>query len=100
MLGNKNTYERYFIKNNCKIRSGFFGSNLIASQRGKCLEKMVYIDDYYLFSIDGTGYFSSNKIHCKSCCTKTNSKTGEVTYYPTFGRSTLGIIIFFLLSFF
>ena len=50
-------------------------------QRGKCLEKMVYMDDYYLFSIDGTGYFSSNKIHCKSCCTKTNSKTGEVTYH-------------------
>src|SRR5665811_2454757 len=42
---------------------------------------MVYLDDYYLFSIDGTGYFSSNKIHCKSCCTKTNSKTGEVTYH-------------------
>jgi len=50
-------------------------------QRGKCLEKMVYMDDYYLFSIDGTGYFSSNKINCKSCCTKTSSKTGEVTYY-------------------
>jgi len=50
-------------------------------QRGKCLEKMVYMDDYYLFSIDGTGYFSSNKINCKSCCTKTSSKTGEITYY-------------------
>jgi len=50
-------------------------------QRGKCLEKMVYMDDYYLFSIDATGYFSSNKIHCNSCCTKTNSKTGDVTYY-------------------
>lgn len=50
-------------------------------QRGKCLEKMVYMDDYYLLSIDGTGYFSSNKIHCESCCTKTSSKTGEVTYY-------------------
>jgi hypothetical protein len=50
-------------------------------QRGKCLERMVYMDDYYLFSIDATGYFSSNMIHCRSCCTKTNSKTGEVTYY-------------------
>jgi hypothetical protein len=39
------------------------------------------MDDYYLLSIDGTGYFSSNKIHCESCCTKTSSKTGEVTYY-------------------
>ncbi len=50
-------------------------------QRGKCLEKMVFLDDYYLISIDGTGYFSSNEIHCNSCCTKTNSKTSEVTYY-------------------
>jgi len=50
-------------------------------QRGKCLEKMVFLDDYYLISIDGTGYFSSNEIHCNSCCTKTNSKTHVVTYY-------------------
>jgi len=50
-------------------------------QRGKCLGKMVFLDDYYLISIDGTGYFSSNEIHCNSCCTKTNSKTREVTYY-------------------
>jgi hypothetical protein len=50
-------------------------------QRGKCLEKMVFMDDYYLLSIDATGYFSSNKIHCNSCCTKTNSKTGKVTYH-------------------
>ena len=35
-------------------------------QRGKCLEKMVFMDDYYLLSIDATGYFSSNKIHCNS----------------------------------
>ncbi|MEA3283229.1 MAG: hypothetical protein U9Q68_11895, partial [Euryarchaeota archaeon] len=42
---------------------------------------MVFMDGYYLLSIDGTGYFSSNTIHCDHCSTKTNSKTGEITYY-------------------
>ncbi|HJH32795.1 MAG TPA: transposase [Methanosarcinaceae archaeon] len=49
-------------------------------QRGKVLEPMVFMNNSYLLSIDGTGYFSSNKIHCDSCCTKTNSKTGDTTY--------------------
>ncbi|MGP8320392.1 MAG: transposase [Methanosarcinaceae archaeon] len=49
-------------------------------QRGKVLEKMVFMNRYYLLSIDGTGYFSSNKIHCDSCCVKTRLKTGEITY--------------------
>jgi len=49
-------------------------------QRGKVLEPMVFMNGCYLLSIDGTGYFSSKKIHCDSCCTKTNSKTGEITY--------------------
>ncbi|MEA2078380.1 MAG: transposase [Pseudomonadota bacterium] len=49
-------------------------------QRGKVLEPMVFMNGCYLISIDGTGYFSSNKIYCDSCCTKTNKKTGEITY--------------------
>jgi hypothetical protein len=49
-------------------------------QRGKVLEPMIFMNRCYLISIDGTGYFSSNKIHCDFCCTKTNSKTGEITY--------------------
>ena len=35
----------------------------------------------YLLSLDGTGYFSSDTIHCKNCLTKTDKKTGKVTYY-------------------
>jgi len=31
--------------------------------------------------MDGTGYFSSKKIHCESCLQKKNSKTGEITYH-------------------
>jgi hypothetical protein len=49
-------------------------------QRGKALEVYQYIDGYYLVAIDGTGYFSSKNIHCKSCCEKHNKATGEVTY--------------------
>jgi len=49
-------------------------------QRGNVLEPMVFMNGCYLISIDGTGYFSSNKIHCDSCCTKINSKTGKITY--------------------
>lgn len=48
-------------------------------QRGKVLEKMVFLGGY-LVSLDGTGYFSSKKVHCSSCLEKRNAKTGEITY--------------------
>jgi len=51
------------------------------AQRGKVLEEFVFMDRYYLLSLDGTGYFSSKKIHCDSCLERVNSKTGEVTYH-------------------
>ena len=49
-------------------------------QRGKCLERFVFLDGCYLLTVDGTQYFSSKSIHCPSCSTSTNSTTGEVTY--------------------
>jgi hypothetical protein len=48
-------------------------------QRGKALEQFVYWNHCYLMSADGTGYFSSDKIHCASCQEK-HSQTGRVTY--------------------
>jgi hypothetical protein len=48
-------------------------------QRGKALEQFVYLKGCYLLSLDGTGYFSSSKIHCPSCMEKV-SHSGEVTY--------------------
>ena len=50
-------------------------------QRGKALEKMVFMNDCYLLNLDGTGYFSSNTLHSDLCMEKVNSETGEVTYY-------------------
>ena len=49
-------------------------------QRGKVLEHLVFHDECYLLCLDGTGYFSSQKIHCPSCLQKVNSTTGEITY--------------------
>ena len=50
-------------------------------QRGKALEPLVFYQGHYLVALDGTGYFSSQAIHCDSCLEKVNSKTGEVTYH-------------------
>lgn len=49
-------------------------------QRARALKRYVFYDDCYLVSIDGTQYFSSNKVHCDSCLQKKNKKTGEITY--------------------
>ena len=49
-------------------------------QRGKVLEPYVFYQGAYLLSLDGTGYFSSQKIHCASCLEKVNQQTGQVTY--------------------
>jgi hypothetical protein len=50
-----------------------------ALQRGKALEEMVFVEDHYLLALDGTGYFSSNQIHCASCL-ETHHRNGTVTY--------------------
>jgi len=50
-------------------------------EQDKVLEKYVFLEGSYLLSLDGTGYFSSKKIHCDSCLERVNKKTGEVTYH-------------------
>jgi len=54
---------------------GLFG----ALQRGKALEEMVFVEGHYLLALDGTGYFSSQQIHCESCL-ETHHRNGTVTY--------------------
>lgn len=49
-------------------------------QEGEVLKKMTFMGKYYLASIDGTGYFSSKKVHCEACLARQNKKTGEMTY--------------------
>lgn len=48
-------------------------------QRGKALELFEFYNGGYLLSLDGTGYFSSQKICCPSCQVKEH-KNGTVTY--------------------
>jgi len=57
-------------------------------QRAKLLEHFVYLDGCYLVSLDGTGYFSSTKIHCASCLEK-HHRNGSVTYYHQLLGATL-----------
>jgi hypothetical protein len=54
---------------------GVFG----ALQRGKALEEMVFVEGHYLLALDGTGYFSSQQIHCESCL-ETHHRNDTVTY--------------------
>lgn len=49
-------------------------------QRGKILEKMVYFNDHYILSLDGTNHFSSEKRFSDSCLIK-KMKNGKTTYY-------------------
>ncbi len=49
-------------------------------QRGKGLEGFDVFDGHYLLSLDGTGVFSSQKIHCVNCGEK-HHRNGQVTYY-------------------
>ena len=58
-------------------------------QRGKALEQMTFMGQYYLASLDGTGYFTSKKIHCKDCLQRKNKRTGEITYH----HQMLGVAI-------
>jgi Transposase DDE domain len=50
-----------------------------ALQRGKALEEMVFVEGYYLVALDGTGYFSSQQIHCESCLER-HHRNGTITY--------------------
>ena len=59
---------------------GVFKRVFAQLQRGKGLEGFTCLDGHYLLSVDGTGYFSSSRVHCKNCCEK-HHKDGRVTYY-------------------
>ena len=48
-------------------------------QRGKHLEEYRVLKDYYVVSMDGSEYFSSDKIHCSGCLKK-ETKKGKIWY--------------------
>jgi len=63
-----------------KDLSPIFRKIFSSLQRDKILEYYVYLDEGYILSVDGTGYFSSHQIHCENCCEKHHSN-GQVTYF-------------------
>ena len=58
---------------------GAFKAVFAAVQRGKGLEGFDWMG-HYLLSVDGTGYFSSSRVHCGNCC-ETHHRDGRTTYY-------------------
>jgi len=57
--------------------------------RGKALEPLVFLEGCYLLALDGTGYFSSQMIHCSSCVQKIH-RNGSVTYsHQMFGAAII-----------
>ena len=44
------------------------------------LSNYRFLGDQLLIAIDGTGHFSSDKLHCKNCST-IQHKTGKTTYF-------------------
>lgn len=51
------------------------------AQRGKALERMVFLQGCYLIALDGTGYFSSEKLFSPFCLVKSCSKSGKTIYH-------------------
>jgi hypothetical protein len=64
-----------------------FGDVFRCLQRGKALERFVYLEGHYLLSLDGTNYFSSTKIHCASCLEKQHRGGGVSYYHQLLGAS-------------
>lgn len=51
------------------------------AQQAKVLEKFVFIEGCYLIALDGTGYFSSEKLFSPFCLVKSCSKSGKTIYH-------------------
>jgi hypothetical protein len=50
------------------------------AQRGKALEKLVWLDGHYLLALDGTGIYSSEKVSSPYCLKK-RKKNERIEYY-------------------
>lgn len=48
-------------------------------QRGGVLKNFLFLGKYYIMALDGTGYYSSDKVFC-DCCLVKESATGKKSY--------------------
>src|SRR5438270_7971078 len=58
-------------------------------QRGKVLERMVFLDGHYLLALDGTEYFSSKAIHCASCLHKVHRNCASTYFHQMLGAAII-----------
>jgi len=49
-------------------------------QRNRLFDHFRFFETYVLISLDGTGVFSSQQVHCDHCCVKEH-KNGTTSYY-------------------
>ncbi len=57
-------------------------------QRAKLLDQFKFFNNSYLITLDGSDYFSSNKIGCKKCLTQKH-KNGTTTFHHQILQATL-----------
>lgn len=57
-----------------------FRSLFHQAQRGKALARMTWLDGHYLLALDGTGFFSSEKIDADFCLQR-KKRNGEIEYH-------------------
>ena len=63
--------------------SGFkkvYDDILLECEKLDILKQFIFMKEYLLVAVDGVQYFSSQKVKCKCCQTKKDSKTGVITY--------------------
>jgi len=66
---------------------GIFKEYFHRLQPGKYLLKYQFLTSYYLITIDGSQYFTSESINCKKCLYK-KTKDNSLRYYHQIAQST------------
>ena len=69
----------------------------------KAIAELVTNDNLFLIALDGTWFFSSERIKCESCQTK-NHRNGTTTYYhsaitPVIAKPEVNRVVSFVLEF-
>jgi len=75
----ENHIKNYLDKIEPTVFKKVYDDILLECERLDIISKFLFMQEYLLVAVDGTQYFSSQKIKCKCCQTKKDSKTGVVT---------------------
>jgi hypothetical protein len=62
-------------------------------QRAKALEQWKFLGKYYPISLDATGFFSSEQVHCEYCCEKKYKKGTDEEYTIYNHQMLVGVIV-------